>query len=68
MSKEYDYFWKFHNKNNMDVHTVKLIEQQAKRIEELEATIKNVCDLITKEGKVSKWKILNWLEKAPKGK
>ena len=39
MSKEYDHFWKFHNKDNMDVHAVKLIEQQAKRIKELEAEI-----------------------------
>ena len=30
-------------------------------IEELEGRIKRVCDLINNEGKVSKWKILNWL-------
>lgn len=32
-----------------------------KRIKELEARIKKVCDLINKESEVSKWKILNWL-------
>ena len=42
MSKEYDHFWKFHNKDNMDVHAVKLIEQQAKRIKELEAENKTL--------------------------
>lgn len=33
---EYDEFWKFHNKTNMDKHAVTLIERQAERIEELE--------------------------------
>ena len=37
-------------------------------IEELETTIKNACDLINDEGKVSKWNILNILNQAPKGK
>ncbi len=30
---------------------------------ELEERIKRVCDLINNTGKVSKWKILNWLSK-----
>ena len=34
------------------------------RIEQLEATIKNACDLINNEGEVSKWKILNILNQA----
>jgi len=37
MSKEYDNFWKFHNKNDMDVHAVRLIEQlqaENKRLKE----------------------------------
>ena len=48
---------------------IKLIEgKQAKRIEELEAVIKNACDLINNEGEVNKWKILNMLNQTPKGK
>jgi len=45
----YDHFWKFHNKDNMDVHAVALIEQQAERIKELELakTIGiQACDLL----------------------
>ena len=42
MSKEYDHFWKFHNKDNMDVHAVRLIEQQAEQIAELEAENKKL--------------------------
>lgn len=38
------------------------------RIEELEAIIKNVCNLINNKGHVSKWKIYNWLEPILKGK
>ena len=38
--------------------------EQQERITELETTIKNVCDLINDEGKVSKWKILNILNRA----
>jgi len=42
MSKEYDNFWKFHNKDDMDVHAVRLIEQlqaENERLKEaLEAT------------------------------
>ena len=38
MSKQYDDFWQFHNEDNMDKHTVKLIKWQADQIKELEAT------------------------------
>ena len=31
MSKEYDHFWKYHNKTNIDIHAVELIELQEKR-------------------------------------
>lgn len=37
MSKEYDHFWKYHNKDNMDVHAVMLIrslEAKNKRLRE----------------------------------
>jgi len=37
MSKQYDFFWKFHNKDNMDIHAVKLIKWQAEQIKSLEA-------------------------------
>ncbi len=43
-------------------------KKRAKRIVELEGRIKKVCDLINNEGKVSKWKILNWLSKPRKDK
>ena len=39
-----------------------------KRIKDLEDTFKDVCDLINREGMVSKWRILNRLEKARKDK
>ena len=48
----YDHFWKFHNKDNMDVHAVALIEQQAERIKELELakTIGiQACDLLKEQ-------------------
>lgn len=37
------------------------------RIEALEKGIGKTCDLIRNKGKVSKWKILNWLEHFLKG-
>lgn len=46
MSKEYDHFWKFHNKDNMDVHTVKFIENQAKRIKNLEAELTRLRNIM----------------------
>jgi len=42
MSKEYKHFWKYHSKDNMDVHAVRLIEQQAERIKELEEFLRNI--------------------------
>ena len=43
-------------------------KKRAERIKELEGRIKRVCDLINNKGKVSKWKILNWLSEPRKGK
>lgn len=37
------------------------------RIKKFEDTFKDVCDLINREGMVSKWRILNRLEQARKG-
>ena len=34
---DYDEFWKFHNKTNMDKHAISLIENQAKQIKELKS-------------------------------
>ena len=63
MSKEYDHFWKYHNKDNMDVHAVKLIEVQAERITELETVIRKCIDAM----KGSNCLEQQWLEKALKG-
>ena len=41
MSKEYDHFWKYHNKTNMDIHAVELIELQEKRNDKLKRAIKD---------------------------
>ena len=40
--------------------------QGQERIKELEDTFKDVCDLINREGMVSKWRILNRLERTLK--
>ena len=53
MRDEYDIFWKYHNKENMDVHAVKLIENQAERIKELEA--KNKAILCRAEAAEEDW-------------
>jgi len=42
MSKEYDHFWKYHNKTNMDIHAVELIELQEKRNAKLKEFIRTV--------------------------
>ena len=68
----YDHFWKFHNKDNMDVHAVALIEQQAERIKELEGVNKKLKDLLKEEVDDGRAMIDDmgfdaWLEQALKG-
>ena len=53
MRDEYDIFWKYHNKENMDVHAVKRIKHQAERIKELEA--KNKAILCRAEAAEEDW-------------
>ena len=44
MSKQYEVFWKYHNKDNMDIHAVKLIEH-------LEAENKRLTELLNSKEK-----------------
>jgi hypothetical protein len=44
MKMDYNHFWKYHNKDNMDIHAVQLIESQHKQIKDLEAALEHIAE------------------------